>query len=258
MVNMDKAQQELRHLKYAVKTWMMKAISQKFSVRLSASEFRSNAAVLGSVTSPLPCVSPLPTSRHAPSSAIKVGSTDIGNDLFAIMQRSDVQEYMNAVNKAIDEKLLVGGAPSPRKVRLSLAGELASPFRTPLAKRALHGVAKKLCMPAKNAWDEIPVGGSNGRLGMQIIREEGHRSSGEVGEEGSKSNSFRHASHNINVGTTAARVRGRSRESVLFSSALEKRDDDPDETERLVARMLKVQQIIFYAFLSPFFVICIL
>ena len=255
VVNMDKAQQELRHLKYAVKTWMMKAISQKFSVRLSASEFRSNAAVLGTVTSPLPCLSPLPASRLAPSSAIKVGSTDLSNDLFAIMQRSDVQEYMNAVNKAIDEKLLIGGAPSPRKVRLSLAGELASPFRTPLAKRALHGVAKKLCMPTKNAWDEVPLGGTTGRLGMQIIREEGHGSYSEVGEEGAKSISFRHASHNINVGTTAARVRGRSRESVLLLSALEKRDDDPDETERLVARMLKVPKIIFSRLLILSFII---
>ena len=139
---MDKAQQELRHLKYAVKTWMMKAISQKFGVRLSSSEFRSNAAALGSMVSPLPCLSPVPTSRQAqtqaqPTSAVKVGSGDFSNELFAIMQRPEVLEYMNAVNKAINEKLLVGCAPSPRKVRLSLAGELASPYRTPSSKRGI-------------------------------------------------------------------------------------------------------------------------
>lgn len=243
---MDKAQQELRHLKYAVKTWMMKAISQKFSVRLSASEFRSNAAALGSVTSPLPCLSPLPASRQVPSSATKAGGGDLSNELFAIMQRTDVQEYMNTVNRAINEKLLIGGAPSPRKVRLSLAGELASPFRTPSAKRALHSVAKKLCLPTKTAWDEVPVGGTVGRLGMQIIREEGQGSFCEEGEEGERSISFRQTPHTITSATTTVRGRVRTRESVLLASALDKKDDDPDETEKLVARMLQVGKLFYH------------
>ena len=231
---MDKAQQELRHLKYAVKTWMLKAISQKFGVRLSSSEFRKNAATLGSMTSPLPCLSPVPSLRGAPNSTSKVGNNDFNNELIAIMQRPEVQEYMNTVNKAINEKLLVGCAPSPRKVRLSLAGELASPYRTPSSKRALQGVAKKLLMPVdrvKAAWDEVPVGGAvSVRRAMPIIRE--YSDDGE--DFMSEGNLFR------NAGAAGTRGRGRGRESVLFAAALEKRDDDPDETERLVARMLQV------------------
>ena len=174
---MDKAQQELRHLKYAVKTWMMKAIAQKFSARLSSSEFHSQTETIGSVVSPLPCTSPMPSARLGSSSTSKLGS-EFDTELSAIMQRSDVQDYMNAVNKAINEQLLLGCAPTPRKIRLSLAGELASPYRTPGPKRVLHGVVKKLCMPAdgrtKTAWDDVPVGGcpGTGRMCMQAIKED--------------------------------------------------------------------------------------
>ena len=96
-------------------------------------------------------------------------------------------------------------------------------------------------MPPKTAWDDVPVGGNivgerrhgmgmgMGGMGMHIIRE------GYNDENDDKNDLFR------NKGTTNARGRGRGRESVLFASALEKRDDDPEETERLVSRMLQVR-----------------
>lgn len=248
-MNMDKAQQELRHLKYAVKTWMMKAIAQKFSVRLTSDEFRAQSEAIGSMTSisPLPCTSPSPSARVGPSSTNKLG-TEFDNELSAIMQRSDVQDYMNAVNKAINEKLLVGCAPTPRKIRLSLAGELASPYRTPGPKRVLQGVTKKLCMPADNrgktTWDDMPVGGcpGTGRMGMHAIKEDcayssdGEDSRRQQGDGKGKKALFRNAT------TVATRGKSRGRDSVLFTAALKDRESDPDETERLVARMLEVRE----------------
>ena len=240
VVNMDKAQQELRHLKYAVKTWMMKAIAQKFGVRLSSSEFRSNAAALGSMVSPLPCTSPLPSVRSETGSSSKMGAGDFNCELAAIMQRTDVQEYMKSVNKAITEKLLVGCAPSPRKIRLSIAGDFTSPYRAAGPQRSLQGVAKKLCMPldgkSKTSWDDVPVGGNAGpRLGMQVIKEDSSYSSDSEGCQGESKKTIHRNTANI-----GARGKSRGRESVLFTAALKSRDGDTDETERLVTRMLEV------------------
>lgn len=244
---MDKAQQELRHLKYAVKTWMMKAIAQKFGVRLSSSEFRSNAAALGSMVSPLPCTSPLPSVRPETGSASGMGAGDFHCELAAIMQRTDVQDYMRSVNKAITEKLLVGCAPSPRKVRLSIAGDFTSPYRAPGPQRSLQGVAKKLCMPldgkSKPSWDDVPVGSNGPRLGMQAIKEDCTYSSD---SEGCRSQGESKKTMPRNPANLGARGKSRGRESVLFTAALKSRDGDTDETERLVTRMLEVHR---YAFL---------
>jgi hypothetical protein len=260
---MDKAQQELRHLKYAVKTWMMKAIAQKFGVRLSQDEFRSNAATLGSVYSPLPCTSPLPSVRPGSSSTTKIGNNDMNADLLQIMQRADVRDYMNAVNRAIDDKLLIGNVPTPRKIRLSLAGELASPYRNQGPRRNLQGVAKTLCMPlpmslesggsssrerargVKGCWDDVPVGGgSSDRMGagrgMDAIKEDEAYSS-ERDQSMINSSAQKSTFRRDDISTSTSRVgRTRGRESVLFSAALREKDGDPDETERLVARMLEV------------------
>lgn len=263
---MDKAQQELRHLKYAVKTWMMKAIAQKFGVRLSQDEFRSNAATLGSVYSPLPCTSPLPSVRQGSSSTTKVGNNDMNADLLQIMQRADVRDYMNAVNKAIDDKLLIGNVPTPRKIRLSLAGELASPYRNQGPRRNLQGVSKTLCMPlpmslessgsssrdrerargVKGCWDDVPVGGGSSDrmgMGMDAIKEDEAYSS-ERDLSMINSSAQKSAFRRDDISTSTSRVgRTRGRESVLFSAALKEKDGDPDETERLVARMLEVSAV---------------
>lgn len=262
---MDKTQQELRHLKYAVKTWMMKAIAQKFGVRLSQDEFRSNAATLGSVYSPLPCTSPLPSVRPGSSSTTKIGNNDMNADLLQIMQRADVRDYMNAVNKAIDDKLLIGNVPTPRKIRLSLAGELASPYRNQGPRRNLQGVAKTLCMPlpmslessgsssrerargVKGCWDDVPVGGGSSDrmgagmgIGMDAIKEDEAYSS-ERDTSMINSSAQKSVFRRDDISTSTSRVgRSRGRESVLFSAALKEKDGDPDETERLVARMLEV------------------
>lgn len=273
VVNMDKAQQELRHLKYAVKTWMLKAIAQKFGVRLSQDEFHSNATNLGSLCSPLPCTSPLPSLRHGSSSTTKIGNNngDMNSDIFQIMQRADVRDYMTAVNKAIDDKLLIGNVPTPRKIRLSLAGELASPYRNPGPRRNLQGVVKTLCMPmampmdnsrgprgvkGAGSWDDVPVGGGMGAsrsmgMGMEAIKEDEAYISERDRDTSimniSSSSSVQKALFKADTTSTSTSRGGRARgrESVLFSAALKEKekDNDPDETEKLVSRMLEVSTV---------------
>lgn len=271
VVNMDKAQQELRHLKYAVKTWMLKAIAQKFGVRLSQDEFHSNASNLGSLCSPLPCTSPLPSLKHGSSSTTKIGNNgDMNSDIFQIMQRADVRDYMTAVNKAIDDKLLIGNVPTPRKIRLSLAGELASPYRNPGPRRNLQGVVKTLNMPlamsmdngrgprgvkGTGSWDDVPVGGGMGTsmsmgmgigMGMEAIKEDeayiSERDRDTSIMNSSSSSSVQKALFKADTTSTSRGGRARGRESVLFSAALKEKekDGDPDETEKLVSRMLEV------------------
>ena len=274
VVNMDKAQQELRHLKYAVKTWMLKAIAQKFGVRLSQDEFHPNASNLGSLCSPLPCTSPLPSLKHGSSSTTKIGNNgDMNSDIFQIMQRADVRDYMTAVNKAIDDKLLIGNVPTPRKIRLSLAGELASPYRNPGPRRNLQGVVKTLNIPmalsmdngrgprgvkGTGSWDDVPVGGGMGTsmsmgmgigMGMEVIKEDEAYISERDREtsimNSSSSSSVQKALFKADTTSTSRGGRARGRESVLFSAALKEKekDGDPDETEKLVSRMLEVSTV---------------
>lgn len=276
VVNMDKAQQELRHLKYAVKTWMLKAIAQKFGVRLSQDEFHPNASNLGSLCSPLPCTSPLPSLKHGSSSTTKIGNNgDMNSEIFQIMQRADVRDYMTAVNKAIDDKLLIGNVPTPRKIRLSLAGELASPYRNPGPRRNLQGVVKTLNIPmalsmdngrgprgvkGTGSWDDVPVGGGMGTsmtmsmgmgigMGMEVIKEDEAYISERDREtsimNSSSSSSVQKALFKADTTSTSRGGRARGRESVLFSAALKEKekDGDPDETEKLVSRMLEVSTV---------------
>lgn len=100
--NTDKTQQELRYLKYSVKTWMMKAITHIFTDRVKRL----------SIAEPM---TPLPNE----SSPVK------SDDIF---QRPDVQDYIQSINKAIQEKIQ-GANPTPRKVRLSVIGPFLSPQR---------------------------------------------------------------------------------------------------------------------------------
>jgi len=102
--NTDKTQQELRYLKYSVKTWMIKAITHMFSDAMKK-EYTKEP------------MTPLPN-ELSPSKTDK-------DDIF---QRSDVQEYIQTINKAIQEKIQ-GANPTPRKVRLSVVGPFLSPQR---------------------------------------------------------------------------------------------------------------------------------
>jgi hypothetical protein len=214
---MNKAQQELRYLKYCVKAWTLKAIKQKFP------ELFLNESAAGGMGSPLPSLSPMPRKGVLPKEV---------DDLSTIMRHPQVIEYMNTVNKSIEDKLLTNSKPSARKVRLSIAG--GSPYRTTSSKRNLNGVAKKLNMPGdgrKTAWDEQPV---ESKTSMPVIREEGDEG---YLSEGRDYFGDQECIVNTNLNSTIKRS-GRGRESILPSPR--EIELDPIDAEKKVRELLQV------------------
>jgi hypothetical protein len=142
---MDKAQQELRYLKYCVKAWSLKAVKQKFG------ELDSNESAIDGICSPLPSLSPMPTRGSVVPSE--------HNDLSTIMQRPDVIAYVNAVEKGIEEKLQ-NCRNTPKTVRRLIAERSPYPqnIKTPV-KGNRRVVAKRLNMfsnKKKVAWGSTP------------------------------------------------------------------------------------------------------
>lgn len=91
---------EIIRLRYAVKAWTLKAVAHLLV---------DEAAGGQRVSLPLPDLSPAHPSQKTQS---------LVSD---ILNRSDVQEYIRNVNRAIEEKLECGATASPpRKVRLSI------------------------------------------------------------------------------------------------------------------------------------------
>lgn len=216
--NMDKQQAELRRLKYAVKAWMIKAVGQLFgpggrsASAANDDESQEGDAAAGSLRSLL--LSPLPSVSPA---ANKSGGRED-----EILRRPDVQDYINAVNAAIQEKL--GGQPSPVRSRLSLG----TPPR--------HAYASYARRPHGHAAESVVqrlAGGADRKddAGLGSIREGEEE---EFGADGA-------------YGGFGLGPRNPARESVLHSvstmaareaAAMEARD--PEETERLVSRMLEM------------------
>lgn len=189
VINMDKTAYEIRRLKYAVKTWMLKACGQKFQ--------RSTADLKSDDTSDLlDSVLLSPSASFSPSKEAEYNS---------FLKRPEVLKYVEAVNRAINEKVQ-GDNPTPRKVRLSL-GLGMSPARP------LHGVGVGRKLHYNH--DERPVGANQGD----------HHTLGTLGDESAIE------------GASPAILRGRG--SVLHSvEVLEQQD--PEETEALVQRMLEM------------------
>jgi kinesin family protein 4/21/27 len=181
VINMDKTQFEIRRLKFAVKTWMLKACGQKFN---DAGE--SARASLGEHLQVLMS----PTASFSPSKEIEYTS---------FLSRPEVQEYVEAVNRAINEKIN-GENPTPRKIRLSMGLGLS-----PLRRSMPHGgdMARKLHY---NAYDERPVGSSADAAGAGLGCEDHENRRG----------------------------------SVLHSVEVLEQQQDPEETEALVQRMLEM------------------
>ena len=108
---MDKTQAELTRLRYAVKAWTLKAVAHFVE---QAEGHRTRLSV------PLPDLSPTGNKRES-----SLRSSDL-------LDRPDVQDYINSVNRAIEDKLESGTAATPRKVRLSMGAcrPRTSPQRT--------------------------------------------------------------------------------------------------------------------------------
>jgi hypothetical protein len=148
---MDKMEQKIRRLNYSVKLWKLKCL------KLMVRESFMNGLDLGPISSPLPSLSPMPTRGSA-----------LPNKFDDFLQRPDVVEYVDAVNKAIDEKVKVFGI-TPKTISQIIAK--CSPHQqkagTPIKKHPLS-VSKKLILSSnrkkgKVAWGaETPAGGYRG------------------------------------------------------------------------------------------------
>jgi len=247
--NMDKHQLELRRLRYALKAWTINACKHMFGLSKSSKNLLSSssgdsadgqeegdaamaaaasasAAAAALILSPLPNVSP----------AAKSGREE------EILRRPEVQEYINAVNAMINEKLQDGIEINASALvrRLSLGtpprhgyGGGSSGLGLHMARRGghLHG-PDSLVHRAQQSSSSSSVAADGS---LPIIRE---------GEELDDDGTFRGVS-----GHFADHIFGDGRgqhhhDSVLQSMALG-RDSvfeatAPEETERLVSRMLEM------------------
>jgi hypothetical protein len=138
---MDRNQLEMTKLKYAVKTWMMKAVTLMFSGENGNS----------SIPKP-PFASPTRSAMKnilSPSSAtfeaMQNNSSKLSFDDETLLKRPEVLEFINSVNASIQEKM-ESATPSPRKIRLSLGGfaKPMSPMKSMNRNNNLFSVKKAL------------------------------------------------------------------------------------------------------------------
>ena len=175
---MDKTQAELIRLRYAVKAWTLKAVAH-FVEQTEGQRTR--------LSLPLPDLSPTGGKRE--SSLRSAG----------LLDRPDVQEYIQSVNRAIESKLESGSAATPRKVRLSMG--VCGPRSSPQCKNPR--------IPARN----LKILAVSGNEGQQVT----------------------HFSYNRLLLLTCTKVVVPSRDSSHLRSAVS--IPDTEESERLVARM---------------------
>ena len=225
--NMDRTQMELRRLRYTVKAWMIKACGNMFS-----DSILSNGMTPHRLTGAARLkASPLPASLFSPgTNSGRVGSKEgesERNDAEVIslsydmdlLNRKDVQEYVNAVNMAILQRLNLdigngsyssgsGGVAntdglSPKKqTRLSLG---VSPVRP------LGHIRNRVSHIHHN---DLPVGKVAHKIGVsEVDRDE----ECPLGRRGS-------VLSNLQIASV---------ESLQSSK-------DPEETERLVSRMIEM------------------
>lgn len=216
--NMDKQQLEVRRLKYAVKAWMINACKHMFGLSNTVQRqledggggFSRSAALM---LSPLPNVSP----------AAKGGKED------EILRRPEVQDYINAVNAMISEKLRGGSEEATAIIRrLSVGTPPRHAYSGHSASRRTHGDSSVVQRLAMERSDLAP--GS-----MPCIRENEELDDDETGFRSESLFGDGHAMGNHG--------RNHHRESVLHTMSM--RDSmfeatAPEETERLVTRMLEM------------------
>mmetsp|Transcript_22914 Transcript_22914/g.33487 ORF Transcript_22914/g.33487 Transcript_22914/m.33487 type:complete len:1633 (+) Transcript_22914:1-4899(+) len=156
--NMDKHQLEVRRLKYAVKTWMTKALMHMFGNKGSGGSGQGD-------DDDNPRESFLPDVAINDTASPSDYSRGPGSEIF---MRPEVQQYIYNVNEKINTILQTGGChPSPRKVRLSI---MPSPrTRGTEAGATFSHVKRRLQFND----DEAPVGGKRlDRRSLSGITEE--------------------------------------------------------------------------------------
>ncbi len=211
--NMDKLQLELRRLKYSVKTWMIKAVAYMFNER-------QNRDIQNGL-SPLPNVSPVAMSKSSGYSKED-----------EVLSRPEVIEYINMVNAAIEQKLHGPGVgPSPRKVRLSVCNPPAflspvnhKPFQRPLQSKVVNNDDRPIHGVAAGDSDDEGCDDNDNDLNMSAANI-----------------SFADSMFGYDHNSAIAKSK-KGRESVLNVMGINRESvfeaQDPEETEKLVARML--------------------
>ena len=106
--NVDKHQLELRRLKYAVKTWMTKAVFQLFADPTSTVDKQNDEDISVMNVSLTDLSSP------------QVDGKAKGGATAELFNRPEVQHYIQSINEKIAAQMEGGLCPSPRKLRLSI------------------------------------------------------------------------------------------------------------------------------------------
>ena len=121
VLNIDAAALEVRHLRFAVKAWMIKACGNMFATRPTEYPLEVGALTGAArlAASPLPpslfkaagAVAPHCAQSTAPAQARPAVGYDYD---MALLQRRDVQEYVRAVNDAIEQQMSGSSSAGPR------------------------------------------------------------------------------------------------------------------------------------------------
>ncbi len=228
--NVDKTQLELRRLKYAVKAWMLKAVTNIFGAT------KSNKGAL----SPLPNLTPV---KGGASFEELYGTSTRDEEESDLMSRPEVQEFINAMNSAISEKLQYN-EPSPRKVRLSMVSGCFTPSPVKVRPIQFHmpHAPPNSSKKGSAAVVAMPPPAAEYSLRMPVLREDAL-----LPVTASK----------LSAGTTSQRASFDQQDSgeedgiegLLSSLTLSSElATDPEETERLVSRMLDVSASYFSSF----------
>jgi hypothetical protein len=208
---MDRNQLEMTKLKYAVKTWMMKAVTLMFSgengnFSIPKPPFASpTRSAMKNILSP----------SSATFDAMQNNSSKVCEE--TLLKRPEVLEFINSVNASIQEKM-ESATPSPRKIRLSLGGfaKPMSPMKSMNRNNNLFSVKKTLY--SNNS-------GNEGALSIET-----------------KDPLEDFDNHPIMVFPTTMK-KGCGRESILVTSEMNvalEAANHLDETEQLVERMIDV------------------
>ena len=137
--NVDKQQMELRRLKYAVKTWMTKAVYHLFAEPKEGAKDHSDDISV-------PNVSLTDLSSPLLDGKTKAGD-GTGGAAVELFKRPEVQHYIQSINDKISAQLEGGLCPSPRKLRLSV---MPSPrTRTGLAMESSPSKVSRQLFPGE-------------------------------------------------------------------------------------------------------------
>ncbi len=210
--NMDKLQLELRRLKYSVKTWMIKAVAYMFNEKQTRD--------MQNGLSPLPNVSPVAMAKSSGYSKED-----------EVLSRPEVIEYINMVNAAIEQKLHGPGVgPSPRKVRLSVCNPPS--FLSPINHKPFQRPLQQSKVPYN---EDRPIHAS---AAVDSDEEGGDENDNEIS---AANMSYADSMFGYDHHSAVAKSK-RGRESVLNVMGINRESvfeaQDPEETEKLVARML--------------------